>query len=238
MSGAPQGGRIAAIQRAVSEAYGLPREAMTSPRRARAWAQPRQIAMYLAKRLCPETTLMEIGGSFERDHTTVMNAADVIARRRAADPAFAAQVDALERALSQRLASIAGLPAAEKAARKFADIVVRALRQRIEDGALEDPHAFLAALLKPPPAKMHANDVKPVAGWTGARPMVPARFSVPDHLRRAQPSPAPASIPKKVPADPRSLAAIGVELQATRLAVAARARARDIAAEAKLRRAR
>lgn len=226
MSGATPGGRIKTIQRAVAEAYGVPLSAMTSPRRARAWAQPRQIAMHLAKRLCPETTLMEIGERFERDHTTVMSAADAIARRRAADPAFAAQVDALERTLAQRLASIAGLPAAEKAAYKFADIVARAVRQRIEDGALEDPKAFLAALLKPPPAKMHPNDVKPVY----ARPMASAEFSVPAHVLRPRPTPpAPASLPKTVPTDLRSLAAIRNDHAVTHAKLMARHTSKQVA---------
>ena len=47
---------------------------MTSARRAREVARPRQVAMYLSKRLTPRS-LPEIGRRFGgRDHTTVIHA--------------------------------------------------------------------------------------------------------------------------------------------------------------------
>ena len=51
---------------------------MSSPRRARAVARPRQIAMYLSKQLTSKS-LPEIGRTFGgRDHTTVMHAVNRI----------------------------------------------------------------------------------------------------------------------------------------------------------------
>src|SRR3546814_12581730 len=60
------------IQRRVAEHYRLKPADMVSARRAREVARPRQVAMYLAKRLTPRS-LPEIGRRFGgRDHTTVM----------------------------------------------------------------------------------------------------------------------------------------------------------------------
>lgn len=47
---------------------------MSSPRRMRTIARPRQIAMYLSKILTPKS-LVDIGKKFgKKDHTTVMHA--------------------------------------------------------------------------------------------------------------------------------------------------------------------
>ncbi len=62
------------IQKRVAEYYNIRLSEMTSTRRARAVARPRQIAMYLAKTLTP-SSLPDIGRHFGgRDHTTVMHA--------------------------------------------------------------------------------------------------------------------------------------------------------------------
>jgi chromosomal replication initiator protein len=62
------------IQKAVVEHYGIRMADMTSSRRSRAVARPRQVAMFLAKQLTPRP-LPEIGKKFGgRDHTTVMHA--------------------------------------------------------------------------------------------------------------------------------------------------------------------
>ena len=51
---------------------------MLSPRRSRPLARPRQVAMYLAKKLTPRS-LPEIGRKFSnRDHTTVIHAVKTI----------------------------------------------------------------------------------------------------------------------------------------------------------------
>jgi chromosomal replication initiator protein len=62
------------IQTKVSEHYRIRKAEMTSARRAREVARPRQVAMYLSKQLTPRS-LPEIGRRFGgRDHTTVIHA--------------------------------------------------------------------------------------------------------------------------------------------------------------------
>ena len=62
------------IQRKVSEHYSLSSGELSSQRRSREIARPRQIAMYLAKHLT-NRSMPEIGRKFGgRDHTTVMHA--------------------------------------------------------------------------------------------------------------------------------------------------------------------
>lgn len=85
------------IQRKVAEHYGIRLSDMTSARRARAVARPRQVAMYLAKQLTPRS-LPEIGKKFGgRDHTTVMHAVRRIEELKAADGAMADDVELLRR---------------------------------------------------------------------------------------------------------------------------------------------
>ena len=63
-----------AIQRKVANYYSIKPEDMSSSLRARRVARPRQVAMYLCKRLTSRS-LPEIGRQFGgRDHTTVMHA--------------------------------------------------------------------------------------------------------------------------------------------------------------------
>ncbi len=65
---------IEEIQKATVEHYGIRMADMTSSRRSRAIARPRQVAMFLAKQLTTRS-LPEIGKKFgNRDHTTVMHA--------------------------------------------------------------------------------------------------------------------------------------------------------------------
>lgn len=73
------------IQRAVSTYFDLKPLEMVSARRARAVARPRQIAMYLAKRLTTRS-LPEIGRKFGgRDHSTVIHAVRRIEELRDSD---------------------------------------------------------------------------------------------------------------------------------------------------------
>ncbi len=62
------------IQQRVAAHYNIKLAEMSSPRRARSVARPRQVAMYLAKQLTT-LSLPQIGKRFgNRDHTTVMHA--------------------------------------------------------------------------------------------------------------------------------------------------------------------
>ena len=90
---------IEEIQRNVCAHFNIKMTDMSSPRRARAVARPRQIAMYLAKMLTSRS-LPEIGRKFgNRDHTTVMHAVRKIEELRAVDPPINEDVDILIRTL-------------------------------------------------------------------------------------------------------------------------------------------
>ena len=68
------------IQNVVSNFYNIPLSDMLSQRRSRPLARPRQIAMYLAKKMTSRS-LPEIGRRFaNRDHTTVIHAVKTIVR--------------------------------------------------------------------------------------------------------------------------------------------------------------
>jgi chromosomal replication initiator protein len=87
------------IQRRVAEHFNIRLSEMTSERRARAVARPRQIAMYLAKQLTTRS-LPEIGRKFGgRDHTTVMHAVRKIEELTLGDRALAEDVELLRRML-------------------------------------------------------------------------------------------------------------------------------------------
>ena len=87
------------IQRRVAEHFNIRLGEMTSDRRARAIARPRQVAMYLAKQLTTRS-LPEIGRKFGgRDHTTVMHAVRKIEELKGTDPALAEDVELLRRML-------------------------------------------------------------------------------------------------------------------------------------------
>lgn len=87
------------IQKKVCEHYSLRLSDLHSPRRARAVARPRQVAMYLCKILTPRS-LPDIGRGFGgRDHTTVMHAVKKIEELMAGDQMIADDVEMLTRAL-------------------------------------------------------------------------------------------------------------------------------------------
>ena len=68
------------IQNIVSSYFNIPLSEMLSQRRSRPLARPRQIAMYLAKKMTSRS-LPEIGRRFaNRDHTTVIHAVKTITR--------------------------------------------------------------------------------------------------------------------------------------------------------------
>ncbi|MDD2876025.1 MAG: chromosomal replication initiator protein DnaA [Acidiphilium sp.] len=91
---------IEEIQKQVCEHYNIKISEMSSVRRARNVARPRQIAMFLAKQLTSRS-LPEIGRKFgNRDHTTVMHAVAKVTELMAGDPDFAEDVDLLKRILA------------------------------------------------------------------------------------------------------------------------------------------
>jgi chromosomal replication initiator protein len=90
---------IEEIQKKVAEHFTIKLAEMSSARRSRQVARPRQIAMYLAKQLTSRS-LPEIGRKFGgRDHTTVMHAVKKVEELKEADTNFAEDVELLKRML-------------------------------------------------------------------------------------------------------------------------------------------
>jgi chromosomal replication initiator protein len=90
---------IEEIQKRVAEHFSIRLTDMSSARRARAVARPRQVAMYLAKQLT-QRSLPEIGRRFgNRDHTTVMHAVSRVGELMTRDAGFAEDVELLRRLL-------------------------------------------------------------------------------------------------------------------------------------------
>ena len=90
---------IEEIQKKVAEHFNIRLSDMSSPRRARAVARPRQIAMYLSKQLTSRS-LPEIGRTFGgRDHTTVMHAVSRIEALKLEDNIMADDLELLKRNL-------------------------------------------------------------------------------------------------------------------------------------------
>lgn len=84
---------------AVTDFYHVKVTDLQSKRRQRSVAQPRQVCMYLARRLT-RLSLEEIGGYFGgRDHTTVMHAVKIIETRREADAEFDSVLGGFESSL-------------------------------------------------------------------------------------------------------------------------------------------
>ena len=76
---------IDAIQKAVAEQFGLRVNEIKAKSNSRAIVFPRQIAMYMAKRMT-EASLPEIGRQFGgKHHTTVMHSIDKIEEQRQSD---------------------------------------------------------------------------------------------------------------------------------------------------------
>jgi chromosomal replication initiator protein len=87
------------IQKRVAQHYNIRLADMSSPRRARNIARPRQVAMYLAK-LLTSRSLPEIGRKFGgRDHTTVIHAVRRIEELQQVDSALAEDINLLRRML-------------------------------------------------------------------------------------------------------------------------------------------
>jgi chromosomal replication initiator protein len=87
------------IQRKVATHYNVRITDLLSPRRARAVARPRQIAMYLSKTLTSKS-LPEIGRRFGgRDHTTVIHACRTIEKLKETDSQMAEDLELLRRML-------------------------------------------------------------------------------------------------------------------------------------------
>ena len=94
---------IEEIQKQVANHFNIKVSDMHSPRRARAVARPRQIAMFLSKQLTSRS-LPDIGRRFGgRDHTTVMHAVRKVEELITQDPEFSEDLELLRKMLENRL---------------------------------------------------------------------------------------------------------------------------------------
>ena len=90
------------IQRAVAEHYDVRLADMTSKRRPRHIAGPRQVAMYLCRRLTPHS-LPEIANAFCKTHATVLHAYKVVDSRIATDEGLRGSVRHISEKLGRSL---------------------------------------------------------------------------------------------------------------------------------------
>jgi chromosomal replication initiator protein len=88
---------IETILRVIADQFAVKVSELTGKRRHKSISHPRQIAMYLARRLT-QYSLVEIGGQFGgRDHTTVIYANDKIAREVETNPRLREDLEMLVR---------------------------------------------------------------------------------------------------------------------------------------------
>ena len=80
----------------VCSKYSVSQEDLLGYSRLAAYSGPRQILFYLMKQIGPKYTWTKIGQITKRDHTTIMHGVRRLAELRANDPAFDAEISALE----------------------------------------------------------------------------------------------------------------------------------------------
>ena len=83
---------INTIKKVVGKHFKINMEDFSSKRKTQSIAWPRQIAMYLANDLT-DMSLPEIGREFNRDHSTVVHARDLVKETIKKDPFFAAEIN-------------------------------------------------------------------------------------------------------------------------------------------------
>ena len=80
------------IKKMVGKHFNVRIEDFNAKRKTQSIAWPRQIAMFLTTELT-DLSLPEIGREFNRDHSTVVHARDVVKDRVNTDPFFAAEMN-------------------------------------------------------------------------------------------------------------------------------------------------
>ncbi len=83
---------VNAIKKVVGKHSRINIEDFTSKRKTQSVAWPRQIAMFLCTELT-DLSLPEIGREFNRDHTTVLYARDIVKQKIKEDPFFSAEIN-------------------------------------------------------------------------------------------------------------------------------------------------
>jgi chromosomal replication initiator protein len=89
---------VNSLKQQVATRYNVRVSDIDSRSRKHEYVEPRQLAMYLTRRLT-ERSYPELGLSFKRDHTTVMHGYDKIHARCLSDPEYAAFIEALVESL-------------------------------------------------------------------------------------------------------------------------------------------
>jgi len=96
----PKGPSVKDIKRCVAQHFNLTFADLESPRRFAKIVRPRQIAFYLARKLTTRS-FPDIGRRFgNKDHTTILHACKLIARKMETDPQLAQTVRCLEEQLT------------------------------------------------------------------------------------------------------------------------------------------
>lgn len=113
--------RISEIKRVVGSHYGLTNDEIDGESKLRSLAYPRQVAMFIARKLTKHS-YAEIGRRFGgRNHATVFMAVKQVEARMADDLGLADEIDRIiaqvHRVMSMRTPAIAPMKAAEFAAR-------------------------------------------------------------------------------------------------------------------------
>lgn len=141
-------GHIQIIQDETARAFGIPAHAMTSPRRARSWARPRQVAMYISKEIVAAASLPAIGRAFgNRDHTTVLHAIKTVSSLRAIDSTFDATIDKLTSRLRDEITRDVRDPHIILAAENLAREIGRHATSGLLALARKNPEAFVRRFL-------------------------------------------------------------------------------------------
>jgi len=89
---------VESIQRTVSDSFHVRLADLKSKKRTQHIAFCRQVAMYLSRKLT-DSSFPVIGDHFDRDHSTVIHAYNLIARRMSSDSAFRMSIEKIEREL-------------------------------------------------------------------------------------------------------------------------------------------
>ncbi len=83
---------VNSIKKIVGKHFNIKMEDFNAKRKTQSIAWPRQIAMFLTTELT-DLSLPEIGREFNRDHSTVVHARDVVKEKVETDPFFAAEIN-------------------------------------------------------------------------------------------------------------------------------------------------
>lgn len=94
--------RMEMVIRMTAAAFEMPPRVLTGHGRMEHEVEPRWIAMFLCMELF-HTTYQAVGRAFNRDHTTVLNACNVLRRRMQQDPQLVIRVQSIRSMVHQAL---------------------------------------------------------------------------------------------------------------------------------------